>query len=44
MSHNLSLYHNTRRQFVQWYPEARITRVRNLALLVTGLCLSIGTL
>jgi len=42
MSHNLSLYHNTRRQFVQWYPEARITRVRNLALLVTGLCLSMG--
>ena len=42
MSHNLGLYHNTRRQFVKWYPDARITRVRNLALLVTGLCLGMA--
>jgi hypothetical protein len=42
MSHNLDLYHNTRRQFVKWYPDARITRVRNLALLVTGLCLGMA--
>ena len=42
MSHNLYLYHNTLRRFDQWYPESRITRVRNLALMITGLCLSPG--
>lgn len=38
MSHNLQLYCKVKRCILQWLPKARITRVRNLALLVTGLC------
>jgi hypothetical protein len=41
MPHNLRLYHKARRQLVQWR-EDRITRVRNLALLIVGLCLGEG--
>ena len=40
MSHNLQLYHKVLRQFCQWFPKERITRMRNLALLVMGLQLS----
>jgi hypothetical protein len=42
MSHNLQLYCKVKRRILQWLPEARITRVRNLALLVTGLCVERG--
>jgi hypothetical protein len=42
MPHNLRLYHKVLRQFQQWFPEERVTRQRNLALLVTGLCFSVG--
>jgi hypothetical protein len=41
MPHNLRLYHNACRQLVQWRNE-RITRIRNLALLIVGLCLGDG--
>jgi hypothetical protein len=40
MQTNLHLYHRVLEQFRQWWPEERITRQRNLALLVTGLYLS----
>lgn len=40
MNNNLRLYHKTLNQFCQWFPNERITRMRNLALLVTGLYLS----
>jgi len=42
MPHNLQLYHKVVQQLVQWHADARITRVRNLALLVTGLTLGSG--
>ena len=42
MSHNLRLYHKIVRRLVQWREGARITRVRNLALLITGLSLGTG--
>lgn len=41
MSHNLRLSHKIVRQLVQWR-DARITRTRNLALLITGLSLGAG--
>ena len=41
MSHNLHLYHKIIRRFVQWR-DVRITRARNLALLITGLSLGRG--
>lgn len=40
MPNNLQLYHKVLRQLCQWLPEERITRHRNMALLVTGLYLS----
>lgn len=42
MSHNHQVYCKIKRQIRQWLPEARITRVRNLALLITGLCEGTG--
>lgn len=39
---NLQLYSKVKRQILQWRPEARITRVRNMALLITGLCVERG--
>lgn len=41
MPHNLRLYHKICRQLVQWRDE-RITRIRNMALLITGLALGLG--
>jgi len=40
MSNNLRMYHKILTQLCQWLPDERITRMRNLALLVTGLFLS----
>ena len=40
MRNNLQLYHKCLRQVCQWLPRERITRKRNLALLVVGLYLS----
>jgi hypothetical protein len=40
MSNNLQVYHKALKQFCQWFPQERITRMRNLALLVMGLQLS----
>ena len=40
MSNNLRMYHKILTQLCQWLPDERITRMRNLALLVTGLYLS----
>ena len=40
MQNNLQLYHRILRQLCQWLPDERITRKRNMALLVTGLYLS----
>lgn len=40
MPHNLQLYHKVLQQIRQWLPQERVTRQRNLALLVAGLYLS----
>lgn len=40
MRNNLRLYHKVRRQICQWLPQERVTRQRNLALLVVGLYLA----
>ena len=40
MTNNLQMYHKALKQFCQWFPRERITRMRNLALLVMGLQLS----
>jgi hypothetical protein len=40
MPNNLQLYHKMRRQFCQWLPAERSTRIQNMALFVTGLYLS----
>ena len=40
MRDNLLLYHTITAQKRQWLPGERITRVRNLALFLTGLYLS----
>ncbi len=40
MSNNLRLYHTVLKQLCQWLPDERVTRMRNLALLVSGLYLS----
>lgn len=37
MQTHLPLYHKLKEQFLQWVPEERITRIRNMALLITGL-------
>lgn len=39
MRDNLRLYHTVFEQICQWLPEERITRLRNLALFLTGLYL-----
>lgn len=39
MRNNLHVYHSVLLQIQQWLPEERITRQRNMALLVTGLYL-----
>lgn len=40
MPNNLQLYNKVLQQLCQWLPEERITRKRNMALLVSGLYLS----
>lgn len=40
MSTNLRLYHTILHQIRQWWPEERVTRQRNMALLITGLFLA----
>lgn len=40
MNNNLQLYHKVLHQLCQWLPGERVTRQRNLALLITGLYLS----
>ena len=40
MRDNLRLYHTMVAQIRKWLPDERITRVRNLALFLTGLYLS----
>lgn len=40
MQNNLQLYHKILGQLCKWLPEERVTRKRNLALMVTGLYLS----
>jgi len=40
VQNNLSVYHKILAQLCQWLPDERITRKRNLALLVVGLYLS----
>lgn len=42
MTNNLHLYHKTVHQLCQWLPGERITRLRNLALLLVGLQLGRG--
>ena len=37
MTNNLQLYHKTVAQLCQWLPGERITRLRNMALLLVGL-------
>lgn len=39
MRSNLQLYHSVFNQICQWLPEERVTRQRNMALLITGLFL-----
>ncbi len=39
MRDNLRLYHTMVAQICKWLPDERITRVRNLALFLTGLYL-----
>lgn len=39
MRNNLQLYNNLLGQLCQWLADERITRLRNLALMVTGLYL-----
>ena len=40
MPNNLQTYHMTLQQLRQWLPQERITRLRNMALLMLGLQLS----
>lgn len=42
MSPNLRLYHKVLRQLRKWLPEERVTRQRNMALLVSGLFFSMA--
>jgi hypothetical protein len=39
MRNNLQLYHKILEQLCQWFPQERITRMKNLALMITGLYL-----
>ena len=36
MHSHLLLYHKVKEQFQQWLPKERITRIRNMALLITA--------
>ena len=40
MPNNLQIYHKVRRQFCQWLPKERSTRITNMALFITGLYMS----
>jgi hypothetical protein len=40
MSHNLQYYYRVQNQLCQWLPQERVTRIRNMALLILGLHLS----
>ena len=40
MPNNLQMYHKTLTQLCQWLPQERITRLRNMALLMIGLQMS----
>lgn len=40
MRNNLHLYHKILEQLCQWLPDERVTRQRNLALMITGIYLS----
>ena len=40
MRNNLQLYHKMLAQLCKWLPEERVTRKRNLALMITGIYLS----
>lgn len=40
MQTNLPFYHRVLKQLCQWWPDERVTRQRNMALLMTGLYLS----
>lgn len=40
MTNNLQYYYKVEQQLCQWLPDERITRVRNMALLIIGLYLS----
>ena len=40
MRNNLQLYHKILDQLCKWLPEERVTRKRNLALMITGIYLS----
>ena len=40
MQTNLPLYHRVLKQLKQWWPTERVTRQRNMALLIAGLYLS----
>jgi hypothetical protein len=40
MPNNLQMYHKVRRQFCQWLPKERSTRISNMALFITGLYMS----
>jgi hypothetical protein len=42
MHHNLTLYHKVLAQLRQWLPDERITRLRNMALLMMGLYASMS--
>jgi len=40
MSNNLQYYYRVQNQLCQWLPQERVTRIRNMALLILGLHLS----
>jgi hypothetical protein len=40
MPNNLHIYHKLKAQFCQWFPKERKTRIKNMALFITGLYLS----
>ena len=40
MRNNLQLYHKILERLCQWLPDERLSRKRNLAMLVTGIYLS----
>ena len=37
MSNNLQYYYRIQAQLCQWLPQERVTRIRNMALLIMGL-------